>query len=47
MDELNSALNARVRRNLSMKVIYPPLVEQSYQFITQQGIKVSKAEVYQ
>lgn len=30
-----------------MKVIYPPLVEQSYQFITQQGIKVTKAEVYQ
>ncbi|MDT2735943.1 hypothetical protein P7H00_02190 [Enterococcus pseudoavium] len=30
-----------------MEIIYPPLVEQSYQFITQQGIKVSKAEVYQ
>lgn len=30
-----------------MKVIYPPLVEQSYQFITQQGIETTKAEVYQ
>ncbi|MGX2945876.1 hypothetical protein [Enterococcus alishanensis] len=30
-----------------MKVIYPPLVEQSYQFITQQGIRTTKAEVYQ
>ncbi len=30
-----------------MEIIYPPLVEQSYQFITQQGIVVTKAEVYQ
>lgn len=30
-----------------MEIIYPPLVEQSYQFITQQSIAVTKAEVYQ
>lgn len=30
-----------------MKIVYPPLVEQSYQFITQQGISVTKADVYQ
>lgn len=30
-----------------MKVIYPPLVEQSYQFIIQQGIETTKSEVYQ
>ena len=30
-----------------MEIVYPPLVEQSYQFITQQGISVTKADVYQ
>lgn len=30
-----------------MKIIYPPLVEQSYHFITKQGIETTKAEVYQ
>lgn len=29
-----------------MNIIYPPLVEQSYQFMLKQGIDVTKAEVY-
>jgi hypothetical protein len=29
-----------------MKIIYPALVEQAYKFITNQGIKTTKAEVY-